>query len=335
MKKTVLILCTLFFSMLIAAQKVKVEDSFEQLFFHAEKKFKPLMGPEISRTTEKEETNVQIKSKLELQPSVSNTVSMTYKGKDTTLYFNSTLSTHKTMAEADGAINAIVDKINKSGKAYKVKEYDRFMSDYPAYTVVRETPGKIKGYNVSIYMSKDKSAGLFNVYLNMAAKEPGIEYVLIDVVPNDAQICKDVRSVVEDGKNDFVKYKGELIKSDDDDMFAFLDTKYVSKIKLEGSEKCYIKSSMIGTDFVAELGNELSAEDAKSYMERAFSVLGNSLGKGYAYKVNADNTRIDFVNVNDFDYSGSFVNVAYIEAKTTSKGYNVALKIKELNKLFN
>ena len=100
MKKTVLILCTLFFSMLIAAQKVKVEDSFEQLFFHAEKKFKSVMGVEISRTTEKEETNVQIKSKLELQPSVSNTVSMTYKGKDTTLYFNSTLSTHKTMAEA-------------------------------------------------------------------------------------------------------------------------------------------------------------------------------------------------------------------------------------------
>lgn len=335
MKKSVLILCALLFSMLIAAQKVKVEDSFEQLFFHAERKFKPVMGNEISRTTEKEETKVQIKSKFELQPSVSNTFSMTYAGNDTTLFFNSTLSMHKSIAEADGAINAIVEKINKSGKGYATKEYDRFMSGYPAYTVVRETPGKIKIYSVSITMSKDKSTGLFGLYYSMSAQEPGVEYLLIDVAPNDAQICKDVRSVMEDGKNDFVKYKGELIKSDDDDMFAFLDTKYVSKMKLEGSAQCYVSSSIIGSEFVAELGNDLNAEDAKSYMERAFSVLGYSLGKGYAYKVNDDNTRVDFVNINDFDYLGSFVNVAYIEAKKTSKGYNVAIKIKELNKLFN
>ena len=43
-----------------------------------------------------------------------------------------------------------------------------------------------------------------------------------------------ISKLYDGGIYDTKKYRGELIKSDDDDMFAFLDTKYVSKIKQIG-----------------------------------------------------------------------------------------------------
>lgn len=337
MRKIYFIFSILFSATFVAnAQNYDLETSVDQLAAYAKNEFSELKGKEVSHVSDKDKITVTWESKLCVNRAVANQIIALQSAKDTTVYFKSVLGTYKTRDVVVAKMHDIQTTLE--GKGFKLKEYDVFLSDSKGFTLTREYPEKIALYNCEFTYDLNSKTGSFELIFKLYAKNAITEYTLITIEPSNEIICKDIRRIVADAENDFESFEGAKIKSGDNTYAAVLDainSKYRSTLQLAGSLDCYLEKDLTGTVFVVETARDLSDQDTQRQLENVFRIVGFSLGKGYAYRLVNANATIEFVVLNNLDYSHGFIKVALLEAIKSDKGFNVSIKFKSGNKIFN
>jgi len=333
-----LLTCTVAFS-----QKMDLIDAIDKLDLYAKTQFKEITDKKLSVDSNEYDVKTTFAPKLIINGAKSckimeNRSRKSYSLNPLEYEYIAWYGDFKTIDEAYKKADELESQLKKAGKGFRFDLCDQFLTSYKNRVLVQDKTGKIKVYNIIVDIQENKAKSIFSISLKFRSDKLSKEYTLVDVEQSGEDICRQIRTVIQSAEKNFEDLKGSKIPSEDDqysEMFDILSPKYYSTLQLPGSTRCYIDAGLMSTKFVIETAANLDNENANKILEQLFRTVGYSLGKGYAYCASEDNSTIDFVKLQQYNYSCRLIAIAQVKMQLVNNHYDSFIYIFPPDKIFS